>query len=117
MLKHTALVFGGLILAAGVVLPPQDAQARVHVGVGIGFGAPYFGYGYGYGYGPYYYPPAVVYAAPPVVYAPPPPPVSYIAQPRQTFYFCDNPRGYYPSVQSCGTGWREVPAVPPPASR
>ncbi|MDB5393390.1 MAG: hypothetical protein JWM91_896 [Rhodospirillales bacterium] len=113
MLKHSAFILGGLILAAGVALQPHEAQARVHVGVGIGFGAPF----YGYGYAPYYYPPAVLYAPPPVVYAPPPPPVSYIAQPQQSLYYCDNPQGYYPSVQSCGTAWREVPASPAPDRR
>jgi hypothetical protein len=44
----------------------------------------------------YYYPPAVV-AAP--------------VQPKpQSWYYCDNPKGYYPTVPSCTTSWREVPA-------
>ncbi|MDB5397476.1 MAG: hypothetical protein JWM91_4982 [Rhodospirillales bacterium] len=115
MLKHSALLLSGLILAAGVTLQPHEAQAHVRVGFGIGFGVPY--YGYGYGYEPYYYPPPVVYAPPPVVYAPPPPPVNYIARPQQSLYYCDNPRGYYPSVQSCGSGWREVPASSAPDNR
>jgi hypothetical protein len=25
-------------------------------------------------------------------------------------YWCDEPRGYYPDVRSCPTGWRQVPA-------
>ena len=25
-------------------------------------------------------------------------------------YWCDEPRGYYPEVRSCPTGWRQVPA-------
>ena len=104
MFKRSALILGGLALAVGFAAVPQKADARVFVGVGIG--VPF--YGYGYGYGPYYYPPAVVYAPPPVVYAPAPP-VNYIAPPHQSLYFCDNPQGYYPSVQSCSTPWREVP--------
>jgi len=108
MMKRTALILGGLALAAGVAAVPHKADARVFVGVGIG--VPYYGYGYGYGYAPYYYPPAVVYAPPPVVYAPQPEPApSYIAPPQQFSYYCDNPQGYYPSVPSCSTPWREVP--------
>jgi hypothetical protein len=104
MMKRTALILGGLALVAGVAAMPHKADARVFVGVGIG--VPY----YGYGYAPYYYPPAVVYAPPPVVYAPQPAPApSYIAPPQQFSYYCDNPQGYYPSVPSCGTPWREVP--------
>ncbi|HLG86629.1 MAG TPA: hypothetical protein VKZ79_05465 [Alphaproteobacteria bacterium] len=66
----------------------------------------------------YYYPqpiyPYPTYVPPPVVAeaapeAPPP------AQ-GQTWYYCDNPRGYYPYVQSCPTPWREVPAAPPAES-
>jgi len=108
MMKRTALILGGLALVVGVAAIPQKADARVFVGVGIG--VPY--YGYGYGYAPYYYPPAVVYAPPPVVYAPQPAPEpapSYIAPPQQFSYYCDNPQGYYPSVPSCSTPWREVP--------
>jgi len=109
MMKRSALILGGLALAAGFAAMPQTADARVFVGVGIG--VPVYG-GYGYGYGPYYYPPAVVYAPPPVVYAAPPappPPTSYVQQPQQYSYYCDNPQGYYPSVPSCSTPWREVP--------
>jgi hypothetical protein len=69
--------------------------------------APAYGYGpapaYGYGPAPSYYPPVTVaqQAAPPG-----PPPAQY-------WYYCDNPRGYYPYVQSCGAGWKSVPAQPP----
>ncbi len=71
---------------------------------------------------PYYAPPPVVYAPPPVyyaagqpapVYAPPrraaPAPV---APQAQTWYYCDNPKGYYPYVSACNAGWRQVPAQP-----
>jgi len=33
--------------------------------------------------------------------------------PQQNWYYCDNPRGFYPYVQNCGAGWRAVPAQPP----
>ena len=69
---------------------------------------------------PTYVAPVVVEEAPP---APPGPPPRVVApqpiQPQaqaQAWYYCDNPRGYYPYVQSCPTPWRAVPAAPPPGS-
>lgn len=47
---------------------------------------------------PYPYPPQY----PPPAPAPPPPP--------QFWYYCDNPAGYYPYIQSCPTPFRPVPA-------
>jgi hypothetical protein len=38
---------------------------------------------------------------PPVVAAPPPGPV---------YYYCPGPRGYYPYIPNCPTGWQVVPA-------
>ena len=109
--KHTALKAG--LLAAGVALAVGmgmgSAAARTFVSVGIGF--PLFGppvYAYPppvYAYSPYYYPPAVVVA--------PPAPTSYVSQGASSWYYCDNPQGYYPYVQSCSTAWRQVPANPP----
>jgi hypothetical protein len=118
MLKQFAakalLGLTGLGLAAGLMLSAPPAEARVFVSVGVPFYGccgPYYGGGY-----PYYAPPPVVYAPPPVVYAPPvyaPPPQQPIAQQAQTWYYCDNPKGYYPYVQQCGNGWRQTPAAPP----
>jgi hypothetical protein len=39
---------------------------------------------------------------PPAVVAPP--------APARLYYYCDNPRGYYPYVPACRTPWRGVPA-------
>jgi hypothetical protein len=114
-----ALAAAGLVLAAGLAtgLTARPAAARVFVHLGIGVPAyPY------YGYAPYYYgypPPPIVYAPPPVVYSPPPPVVvvppapTYVQQPEQSWYYCDNPKGYYPYVQDCRSGWHQVPARPP----
>jgi len=61
---------------------------------------------------PYAYPPVVVappvYVQPPpqVFVQPPPPPQAY-------WYYCDNPQGYYPYVQQCPGGWRQVVPSPP----
>jgi hypothetical protein len=53
------------------------------------------------------YVPPVVIQSPPVVQA----------QPQaQTWYYCDDPAGYYPYVPECRTEWKAVPATPPPPS-
>jgi hypothetical protein len=64
-----------------------------------------YGYGYGYSYPPPYYPPA-----PPVTVVQQTPPLG--PAPVQNWYYCDDPRGYYPYVQNCDTPWRPVPAQP-----
>ena len=100
-----------LAVASSFALAATPAAARVVVGFGFGFPvvpAPW-----------YYAPPPVVYAPPPVVYAPPPvvvsppPQPAYVSQPTQTWYYCDNPKGYYPYVATCSGAWRQVPAQPP----
>lgn len=56
---------------------------------------------------PMYVPPAlIVQQAPPVPTGLPP---------AQSWYYCDNPNGYYPYVASCNGAWREVPVTPPAA--
>jgi hypothetical protein len=34
----------------------------------------------------------------------------------QSWYYCQNPKGYYPYVKSCNGGWQTVPATPPDQS-
>jgi hypothetical protein len=66
----------------------------------------------------YWYPAAVYpypdrYTPPVVVQVPTSPP----AQPQNlppTWYYCDRPAGYYPYVPECASGWKAVPATPPP---
>ncbi len=101
---------GGIATAFGMVLTAPAADARVVVG--FGFGVPVMP-------APWYYaPPPVVYAPPPVVYAPPPvvvappPQPAYVSQPAPNWYYCDNPKGYYPYVATCNGAWRQVPAQP-----
>ena len=101
------LAVAGLMLAAGMV-QPAPAEARVFVGVGVGFG-PYWGWPYPYPYPyPYYAAPPVVYA--PTIYAAPAPAPVARMPPAQSWYYCDNPKGYYPYVGSCAAGWQQVPA-------
>ncbi len=103
-----------------------NAYAWARVGVWVG--------------GPVYYPyapppvPYYYYPPPPVVVqpvAPPVPPV-YVergqsgaaaapddgapAQQPGTWYCCDTAKAYYPYVKQCASGWREIPASPPPSN-
>ncbi|WP_157679133.1 hypothetical protein [Methylovulum psychrotolerans] len=55
-----------------------------------------------------------------MITVPPTPPV-YIQQqaapdyPSGSWYYCDDPQGYYPTVRECPDGWQRVPpTVPPP---
>jgi len=61
---------------------------------------------------PYTPPPVIVEATPaPQLYVEPPP-----AAPPY-LYYCESPRGYYPSVPQCPGGWLQVvPRTGPPAS-
>jgi hypothetical protein len=106
-----ALAGAGVMLAAGLSASP--AAARVFVG--FGFGVPFYPPPYYYAYPPpvVYAPPPVVYTPPPVVYAPPPAP-TIAPQTASSWYYCDNPQGYYPYVNSCNSAWRQVPATPQP---
>ena len=98
------------LAAVAVALGGSVAMARVfvHIGVPLCCGPYYY-------YPPppvVYYPPPAYYAPPPVVYAPPPPAPTPVAPQAQTWYYCDNPKGYYPYVSNCASGWRQVPARP-----
>jgi hypothetical protein len=94
-----ALVIG---LVAGVQ-PVLAWRGGVFVGVGpLWYPAPY----------PFVYPPpAYVYPAPPVIIERPAPPV-YVESPPppapQYWYYCEDPKGYYPYVPQCPRGWMEV---------
>ena len=33
---------------------------------------------------------------------------------QQTWYYCTDPQGYYPTVPECRSGWQQVPASAPP---
>lgn len=93
--------------------------------------APNYAYGPDYAYAPGYpYPPGGLYSShngystsspsdnPSSGY---PPPSNYQRPMQQSstppaqkgWYYCDNPRGYFPDIESCNTKWRQVPVSPP----
>lgn len=80
--------------------------------VGVVIGGPLFWPPY-----PYYYPyyPYYGYGAPTVVVPAAPP--TYIEQGQEAadpyWYFCRNPKGYYPYVKECSSGWQQVLPQPP----
>jgi hypothetical protein len=63
---------------------------------------------------PYGYPPMVVAPAPPVDVQPAPPVSVQPPPPRPSWYSCEHPKGYYPYVQQCPGGWRQVDPSPAP---
>ena len=56
------------------------------------------------------YPPAYGNGAPPPIGQYPAPPGAS----APSWYYCNDPQGYYPYVTSCNQNWQSVPATPPP---
>ncbi|HEX7640856.1 MAG TPA: hypothetical protein VF472_01470 [Burkholderiaceae bacterium] len=69
---------------------------------------PWWGVG-AYSYPYYTYPDVVVAPAAPVYIEPNAPAVS----PPGSWYYCQDPAGYYPYVKNCNGAWQQVPAQPP----
>lgn len=122
-IKALTATFGAFLLAITGNAEARGGHGHHHGGGGIGF---YWGYPgalyspfYSPFYSPYYYP---YYAPQPIVNVPAQPPI-YIErerpmqQPQQYpegyWYYCASPEGYYPYVQQCPGGWRQVDPIPP----
>jgi hypothetical protein len=84
-------------------------------GIGIWLGPGWSGVA-DYSYYPYY----PVYQEPPAI-APQQPDiyVQSTPQPEQSsyWYYCQNPKGYYPYVKKCQSGWMKVVPTPPPTDQ
>lgn len=117
-----------LLIAACLIATPAHAYEH-----GRGWGGRWFGpalvggvvgyelaypYPYRYPYYPYYpgpyYPDPYYY--PPYVVATPPATTVAPQQPAPVWYYCESQKAYYPYVNSCAEGWKEVPAIPPPGA-
>lgn len=91
--------------------------------VGVYFGGSYFNPYWPWPYWNYSYP----YYYPPYAYYPPPyPRADYPGYdgsatpgpaPAQFWYYCKDPSGYYPYVQSCNGPWHAVPVKPQTTSQ
>jgi hypothetical protein len=114
-----AAVIGATASAALIASCVAHAIPIADAGRSVGADRYLVQYYYPYGPGPYYGPyPYYAPPPPPNYYAPPPPqappaPQATCAPPPQFWYYCDDPKGYYPQVQNCPTPWREVSAPPP----
>ncbi len=86
----------------------HSGHHHVHGGTRFGFyfGLPLYWGGYPYDYYPYYRRNVYIIESPPV-YIQRQPPV-YVQQPTSYWYYCQDPAGYYPYVQSCPTPWMKV---------
>jgi hypothetical protein len=117
-----AAVLAGVVWTAPAMAYGHFVHGRVGVGVYIGPG-----------WGPWYYPPYYYGAyAPYYPYSPyspyyyggygagPAAPTQYVEQGAQaqqpasgSWYYCNDPQGYYPYVQQCRSGWQRVSPTPP----
>jgi hypothetical protein len=96
-----------------------------HSSFGFYFGAPFYSYPYYsvpfYSYPNYSYPYPYPYYYPPAVVTVPSSPPVYIQQspsaaqqyPTGSWYYCNNPEGYYPYIKACPNGWQQVEPRPP----
>ena len=64
--------------------------------------------GFGIFLGPVWGPWPYDYYPPPTYFNQEPP--AYIDQAQSFWYYCPNPSGYYPYIQSCPEPWQHVPA-------
>lgn len=133
-------LLGVVVGCAGLfsALPAAQARTSVDFGVYVSPG-PYYGYrhhhrhDYYRGYGAYpvvpVYPYSYGYEAPVIVVPAPANPPVYVERddrdddryredagrpgPANYWYRCDKPKGYYPYVRECRSGWHtEVPSAP-----
>ena len=100
-MKKIGLTFLTILFVTGLMVGGAQAHwhgyyrgwgPRVYWGVPVVVGPPLYPYGY-------YPPPVVVQQAP--VYVQPQEEPYY-------WYYCEDPKGYYPYIQNCPGGWMKV---------
>lgn len=117
-----ALVAGALLCSNAWARGPFHHNGGVRFGIAIG--APLAWYGAGsrwYGepnYYPYYpyYPYYTYYRPLPTVYVEQGAAPTDVTPAAALWYFCRNPKGYYPYVKQCTTAWRTVTPPQPSAA-
>jgi hypothetical protein len=107
LLAILALLLGNSMSAQA----DRGGHGHGHFGVdfmiGPGWG-PWWGpYPYGYGYAYPYAPPVVIEREPELYIEPQ-------TQEQNYWYFCNDPKGYYPYVKKCPNGWMKVVPSPSP---
>jgi len=116
----TNLMLSAILLVICSLYSGFNWAHRSYSSFGFSFGAPLYSYPYYRDpfyrdpfYYPYYYPPTVITVpvTPPVYIQQPPPIVQQY--PSGYWYYCTNPKGYYPYIQECPRGWQQVEPTPP----
>jgi hypothetical protein len=103
-------IFSVLAVMTLVLGSAAPGLARGHGGGHFGVDV-MVGPGWGPWWGPYPYP-APYYSAPVVIEREPELYVEPQPQAQQYWYFCNNPKGYYPYVKGCPEGWMKVVPTP-----
>jgi hypothetical protein len=122
-MRRLSIVLATVFTSAALLLPhAADAMMMAGVVAGIGNAAPValpiekVAVCYGVGWrGPGYYP--AIFGLRPACwdtlpYGGPVYPAPAYAAPPVAAWYCDNPKGYFPNVAACGSGWRAVPVTP-----
>ncbi|WP_150048664.1 MULTISPECIES: hypothetical protein [Methylomonas] len=95
---------------------PGGRHAHAHSGFGFYVGVPFWPRPY-YLYPPYYdyAPPVITVLQDPPVYIEREPAAAAAGHtyPQGYWYYCFDPQGYYPVVQTCPGGWQAVEPTPP----
>jgi hypothetical protein len=112
MKRAVCLVIAALFLVSASALPAYSHD-RFYFRGGVWIGPGWGGWGPWWWGGPpaypyYWGPPAVIQENPPVYIQPAP-----RGDEQIYWYYCPDPRGYYPYVKQCPGGWMRV--VPPSA--
>ncbi len=106
-----------LILLILCAIPAYADHMRARIWIGPTWEPRWYdGPRYYYHYYPYVPdPPTVIIQQPDVYYYPAPQPAQPAPQqPPSYWYYCRDPKGYYPYVNACPGGWQKVTPTPPP---